>query len=499
MAVNTADESIFKTLQVSKLAENMPNVINYFTLKTDSFKAGQLSRTLCEWRKITSDAEVLCTVAGEKIEFTLLPHQTCFMTNNFSAQENRVIAQEIQHLLAKEVIVESVPQQGDFISRIFLRPKADGTNRLIVNLKSLNTNVVYRHFKMDSIWTTVRLMKPNCYMASVDLKDAYYSVRVSPEHQKYLKFLWNGIVYKFTCLGLAFCPRKFTKLMKPVFASPYIDDSFLMGGDYMECASNVIDTITLLDNLGFVPHPKKSVFIPSQILVFLGLVLNSIHMTVSLTSEKLKTVVTHLLSCTRVSIREVAQVVGLIISSFPEVMYGPLHFCITEHEKSEALRQNAGNFDAFMSLTPFAREELQWWVDCIETAVNKIDRPDPQITIRTDASTQGWGCAVNDLSTGGLWTAAEKGNHINYLELLAVLFGLQAYKQLVSGKHVRVLVDNTTVHVIVNKMGNSHSPQLNVLVKTIWDWCIANNIWLTVSRIPGKENIEADSESRKKI
>ena len=187
------------------------------------------------------------------------------------------------------------------------------------------------------------------------------------------------------------------------------------------------------------------------------------------------------------------QVVGLIISSFPGVMYGPLHFRITEHEKSEALRQNAGNFDAFMSLTPFAREKLQWWVDCIETAVNKIDRPDSQITIRTDASTQGWGVR----STGGLWTATEKGNHINYLELLAVLFGLQAYKQLVSGKHVRVLVDNTTVQVIVNKMGTSHSPQLNVLVKTIWDGCIANNIWFTVSRIPGKENIEADSESRK--
>ena len=69
----------------------------------------------------------------------------------------------------------------------------------------------------------------------------------------------------------------------------------------MEYASNVIDTITLLDNLGFVPHPKKSVFIPTQILVFREFVLNSIHMTVSDKANMLKTVVTHLLSCTRVS------------------------------------------------------------------------------------------------------------------------------------------------------------------------------------------------------
>ena len=48
------------------------------------------------------------------------------------------------------------------------------------------------------------------------------------------------MLYKSTCFpsGMAFCPRKFTKLMKPVFAtlrqlghfsSGYIDDSWLMG------------------------------------------------------------------------------------------------------------------------------------------------------------------------------------------------------------------------------------------------------------------------------
>ena len=128
-------------------------------------------------------------------------------------------------------------------------------------------------------------------------------------------------------------------------------------------------------------------------------------------------------------------------------MYGPLHFRVTEHERSEALNQKAGNFDAMMSLTPQARNELQWWVNSIDTAVNEINRPERQIIIRTDASTQGWGCAIDDLTTRGLWTASEKENHINYLEMLAVLFSLQAHKQLVLDKHVKVLVDNTTVQV----------------------------------------------------
>jgi hypothetical protein len=108
-------------------------------------------------------------------------------------KETAIIAEEIKTLLAKEIIVQSVHEQGEFISPIFLRPKPDGSHRMILNLKDLNKNVLYRHFKMDSIWTAIGLMKPDCYMTSVDLKDAYYSVRVSPQHQKYLKFMFNGL------------------------------------------------------------------------------------------------------------------------------------------------------------------------------------------------------------------------------------------------------------------------------------------------------------------
>ena len=146
-----------------------------------------------------------------------------------------------------------------------------------------------------------------------------------------------------------------------------------------------------------------------------------------------------------------------------------------------------------LCLTSAAKEELKWRVNNIERAKNQINRLDADITIRTDASTQGWGCAINDQSTGEHWTTLEKKNHIDYLELLAVLFGLQAYKQLLLGKHVKVFV-YTTVQIIIIKMGISHSPKLNDLVKTHWDCCIEHNVWITVARISGKENIEADSE-----
>ncbi|CAB4025455.1 Hypothetical predicted protein [Paramuricea clavata] len=58
-------------------------------------------------------------------------------------------------------------------------------------------------------------------------------------------------------------------------SSLYIDDSLRTGQTYDDCAANVIDTTQLIDNLGFIAHPDKSVFIPTHELDHLGFTLNS--------------------------------------------------------------------------------------------------------------------------------------------------------------------------------------------------------------------------------
>ena len=45
---------------------------------------------------------------------------------------------------------------------------------MILNLKQFNTDVTYRHFKMESIKQVIDIVRPNVYMASIDLKDAFY-------------------------------------------------------------------------------------------------------------------------------------------------------------------------------------------------------------------------------------------------------------------------------------------------------------------------------------
>ena len=136
---------------------------------------------------------------GQRIDFTSTPYQDRVPTQKkFSAEESTNIQSEFNKLLQKEVIVPARNEPGQFISTVFLRPKPDGTHRMILSLKQLNNSVEYEHFKMDTLWTVIRKMKPNCYMASIDTKDAYYSV-LAETNQKYLKFEWQGVLYKFTC------------------------------------------------------------------------------------------------------------------------------------------------------------------------------------------------------------------------------------------------------------------------------------------------------------
>ena len=137
------------------------------------------------WQELTSDPEILNTVKGLNIDFIANPWQGQAPTQKkCSPEESRIIESEINKLLVKRVITPATHEPGEFISTIFLRPKPDGTHHMILDLKKLDESVVYQHFKMDTLWTVVRMMKPNCYIASIDIKDAYYSVPVADSDPK---------------------------------------------------------------------------------------------------------------------------------------------------------------------------------------------------------------------------------------------------------------------------------------------------------------------------
>ena len=215
-------------------------------------------------------------MAGDTIEFNVSPPIKHSANNpKVNTEESRVINDEISKMLAKGVIVHAQPEEIEFVSPIFITPKRDGTFRLILNLKYLNEFIAYEHFKMETIKSVAYCVTQNCYMAKIDLKDAYYSVSIHPDYQRFLKFIWEHVMYQYVCYpnGLCFCPRKFTKLFKPVLAYlrrmtitilGYIDDFFTCSNTYVSCFHDMKRIKSLFERLGFCLHPTKSSTKPVQ-------------------------------------------------------------------------------------------------------------------------------------------------------------------------------------------------------------------------------------------
>ena len=174
--------------QVNNYSQVIDRCIKPYLLNCiDCFVGGQISQYLPKWISITSDPTILQIVQGDKIEFLGQPPTQNACPRNHIAREHALeIDSEINGLIKKQVIRECNHVHGEFLSPIFSVPKKDGKVRLILNLKNLNQHIPYEHFKMDSIFSALELITQECWMASLDLKDAYYSVKIQGDKIEFL-------------------------------------------------------------------------------------------------------------------------------------------------------------------------------------------------------------------------------------------------------------------------------------------------------------------------
>ena len=168
-----------------------------------------------------------------------------------------------------------------------------------MNLKGLNRFVVTSHFKMEGIHTLRDLLTQNDWMTKIDLKDAYFTVRISQGHRKYRRFSFEGRHYQFTCLpfSLSSAPWVFTKTLKPVAALlreqgvrlvVYLNDMLIMARSREEAQEHTPALTFLLTNLGFIVHAEKSILEPAQQMEFLGMVIDSTSQQLRVPGLKIK-------------------------------------------------------------------------------------------------------------------------------------------------------------------------------------------------------------------
>ena len=147
---------------------------------------------------------ILSIVQGFKIPFSQIPFQFGPPQLARVNQEERLqINSKIKEMLRKGAILLVKSEPGEFLSNLFLVNKKDGGHQPVINLKFLNSFIPYQHFKMEGMHLIKDLLQEHDFLIKIDLKDAYFGIPLDKSSRKYIRFQWEGNLYEFLCLCLA--------------------------------------------------------------------------------------------------------------------------------------------------------------------------------------------------------------------------------------------------------------------------------------------------------
>ena len=422
------------------------------------------------------------------------------------------LAVAVEKLLQKDAIeeVQNIYTPG-FYSVLFLRPKATGGWRPIIDLKQLNPYIPKDKQKQETQNQIRSAFSQGQWTISVDLTDAFFHIPIHRESRHLLRFSYRGKVFQYKALpfGLKTAPWIFTRTVSQIQAMPemkdipihfYLDD-WIVAVDTPQSGTHAATEITALcGELGLLVNLEKSDLVPSQVFTYLGATYNLATYTVYPTTEnflKVKLLGEKFLSKGHMPARKWLQLVGLLNSQEKYTDFGRWRMRHIQWCLRTQWQLNRDSLEKQVYVTKAARRAISWWMQ--EASVREgtpVRRPEPDIQVQTDASEAGWGGHSGSRTFSGTWSPQESCLHINLLEMKAVLLTLKELKPAL-GSHILVSTDNTTVMAYINHQGGLRSWPMFKETEPLLQLAEDNRWSLTAKHVPGKLNVLADLLSRR--
>ena len=283
----------------------------------------------------------------------------------------------------------------------------------------------------------------------------------------------------------------------------YLDDFLLFGAPGVpQCAVALCKALARCASLGVPVAPAKTEG-PTTKIIFLGIEIDTICMTLSLPQVKLVRLRSMIRqwsekhSCTK---RELLSLIGCLQHACCVVRPGRsfLRRMIDLSSGVQALhhrvRLNAG-----------FRSDLKWW-GCFLPMWNgsgllcSVIKREPQVVLTSDASGS-WGCGAFT-STGQWFQLALSDSwqevHITVKELLPIVLAAATWGLLWLGFTVSCRCDNAAVVAIVNS-GRSRMDRAMHLMRCLSFFLARWDMMFVCSHIPGTDNCAADALSRNSL
>ena len=188
-------------------------------------------------------------------------------------------------MLAKGALEIARDPGPGFYSRLFLVEKATGGWRPVIDISHLNDFVQLTSFKMETVASVLLSVREGDFLASLDLKDAYFQIPIHGSSRKLLRFMSEGTVYQFKalCFGLSTAPQVFTRVFAAVSAWAhsrgirllrYLDDWLVLTSSEKKAKQSVRELLSLCHTFRIVIN-EKSDLVPSQAAKYLGMTIDT--------------------------------------------------------------------------------------------------------------------------------------------------------------------------------------------------------------------------------
>ena len=403
-------------------------------------------------------------------------------------KETKELRLLIDDLLRKKFID---PSTSPFASPVLLVRKPDGTYRLVIDYRILNSHTVKENFPIPVIEDLLAKIGKAQWFSTLDLMSGYYQISVRKEDRPKTAFVTPFGKYQFNVMpfGLTNAPSTFCRYMSTVlgdldFVAVYLDDILIFSKTREEHYNHVRTVLRKLQEAQLIVKRPKCHFFKNKV-TFLGHILDGVGIRPR--DVKIKAIMEFPEPSTK---KQAMSFLGMVnfYRKFIDHCSTKAH-PINEFISKEDVNWGEAQHKAFIQLK--------------EALANPplLVRPhdDGLYRLTTDASKLGYGAVLEELDTNGkvigvvgYFSKSLLKSHHNYtasdLELQAIVSALSFFRYILHGRHFILRTDHSALLTLTSKKQpiGRIARQLDML--TDYDF--------TIEHLPGTQNTTADALSR---
>ena len=285
--------------------------------------------------------------------------------------------------------------------------------------------------------------------------------------------LWHRAEFTNSLLFALASPQVFSRVMAPVSAilhswgtrmRRYLDDWLVQSSSRESLLHDLQVVLNLCRELGIVVNPEKSHLEPSQVVQYLGVVIDSRSFRASPLPDrvaKLQSTAGEFLSCADPPASTWLSLLGMLSSLSHLVPGGRLRV-----RSLQLCLHRSWDQSVRIPWPPDCLRDLRWWLHLPRLSLGvSLTQVSPDLDFWSDASDVCWGAHLGSLTASGLWNLDQAALSINARELLAIREGLLHFQSSLEGRNVSVFCDNSTAVLYLRKEGGTRSPFLNSLTR----------------------------------